>query len=322
MVMGTVPVPGPGALRQPGVRPGVTDVDVVIVSYRCRQTVLRTVESLPAAVGRLRVSTVLVDNDSRDGTVDAVRRQFPHVDLVSNGWNSGFSCASNLGLARGDGRYVLLLNPDTIVSADAVRRLVAFADEHPDAGVIAPRLLNADGTDQLTARAFPTPAAAVLGRRSPLTRMFPGNRWSAAYLSTGGRTGSAPFRVDWVSGAAMLVRRTVIDEIGPLDEGFFLFWEDADWCRRITAAGHEVWCVPGAEVVHDEGGSRAHGWTRQTIRWFHQGAYRYWVKHHAPSPWNPVRWAAAVALTVRAVVLTVHYGLPATVRPRHSRRTA
>jgi GT2 family glycosyltransferase len=152
--------------------------------------------------------------------------------------------------------------------------------------------------------------------------MFPGNRWSAAYLAGAERTTSAPFRVDWVSGAAMLVRREVVTEVGALDEGFFLFWEDADWCRRITAAGHEVWCVPDAEVVHDEGGTRAHGWSPRTIRWFHQGAYRYWVKHHAPSPWNPFRWGAAAALTARAVVLTVHHGLPATVRPHSRRRTA
>lgn len=313
-----LPEPALAAMPVAGLPP--RDVDVVIVSYRCRETVLGTLASLPAAVRGLHVSTTLVDNDSRDGTTEAVRRQFPDVEVVSNGWNSGFSFASNQGICRGDGRYVLLLNPDTTVVADAVSRLVAFADQHARAGVVAPRLLNSDGTDQLTARSFPTPAAAVLGRRSPLTRLFPRNRWSAAYLADARRTTTAPFRVDWVSGAAMLVRRAVIAEVGPLDEGFFLFWEDADWCRRIVAAGHEVWCVPAAEVVHDEGGTRAHGWSTRTIRWFHQGAYRYWVKHHAPSPWNPLRWAAAALLTARAAVLTVHHGFPSTVRPRETRR--
>jgi N-acetylglucosaminyl-diphospho-decaprenol L-rhamnosyltransferase len=306
MAAGTAP-----AVEQERVdRPSVPDVDVVIVSYRCRES-------------GLRISTVLVDNDSRDGTAQAVRRRFPRVDVVANGWNSGFSFACNMGMARGRGRYVLLLNPDTIAAEDALCRMVAFADAQPRAGVVAPRLLNADGTDQQTARSFPTPASAVLGRRSPLTRIWPGNRWSRAYLTAGRRTTSTPFQVDWVSGAAMLVRRQVVAEVGGLDEGFFLFWEDADWCRRITAAGHEVWCVPAAEVIHDEGGSRAHGWSPRTIRWFHQGAYRYWRKHHAPSPWNPLRWAAAALLTVRAVVLTVHHGLPTgtTVRPLQSRRT-
>ena len=295
--------------REPSAVVGTTDVDVVIVSYRCRETVLRTLDSLAVAGRGLVVSVTVVDNDSRDGTVDAVRRRFPDVRVISTGWNSGFAFASNTGIARGRGRYVLLLNPDTVPAPDALRALVAFADDNPRAGVVAPRLRNADGSDQLTARAFPTPAAAVLGRRSPLTRIFPGNPWSTAYLSSRHRPTSGPFRVDWVSGAAMLVRRQVIDEVGALDEGFFLFWEDADWCRRIAAAGHEVWCVPAADVVHDEGGSRGHGWSAPTIRWFHRGAYRYWVKHHAPSPWNPQRWAAAVLLTARAVVLTAHHGM-------------
>jgi N-acetylglucosaminyl-diphospho-decaprenol L-rhamnosyltransferase len=298
------------ASADPAESPVPTVVDVVIVSYRCRELVLRTIESLAEAGSGMAVSVTVVDNDSRDGTSAAVRERFPHVDVVDAGWNSGFAHAVNMGIARGDGRFVLLLNPDTVVAPDALRVLVSFAEEHPHAGVVAPQLRNADGTDQQTARSFPTPAAAVLGRRSPLTRLFPGNPWSTAYLATHRRAPAGePFRVDWVSGAAMLVPRAVIERVGGLDDGFFLFWEDADWCRRISDARFEVWCVPAAEVVHDEGGSRAHGWSPRTIRWFHQGAYRYWVKHHASSPWNPARWAAAALLSARAAVLTIHHGL-------------
>lgn len=296
------------APRGRGAPPAVTDVHVVIVSYRCRDLVVRTLESLAEASTGVTVSVTVVDNDSGDGTVEALRRRFPDVDVVDSGWNSGFARASNDGITRGNGRYVLLLNPDTVVTRDALGVLVSFADSRPAAGVVAPRLRNPDGSDQRTARSFPTAAAAVWGRRSPLTRLFPGNPWSASYLATRRAATSEPFRVDWVSGAAMLVRRAVVEQVGVLDDAFFLFWEDADWCRRIADAGLEVWCVPAAEVVHDEGGSRGHGWSPRTIRWFHQGAYRYWVKHHAPSPWNPARWAAAALLTARAAVLTIHHG--------------
>ena len=300
-------LPGPRTAQEG--TPALADVHVVIVSYRCRDLVIRTLDSLADAAGGLSVTVTVVDNDSRDGTVPAIRRRFPDVQVVDSGWNSGFAHASNEGIGRSGGRYVLLLNPDTVPAPGVLEVLVSFADAHPCAGVVAPRLRNPDGSDQQTARSFPTPAAAVLGRRSPLTRLFPGNRWSAAYLATRLRPTSEPYRVDWVSGAAMLVPRTVIERVGGLDEGFFLFWEDADWCRRMADAGLEVWCVPAAEVVHDEGGTRGHGWSPRTIRWFHQGAYRYWVKHHAPSPWNPARWAAAALLLARAAVLTLHHGL-------------
>lgn len=286
------------------------DLDVVIVSYRCRDLVQQTLAALEAAGEGLALSVHLVDNASGDGTVESVRAGFPKVDVVANGANAGFAAASNTGLRRGHGRHVLLLNPDTRPAPGSLRTLVAFADAHPQAGVVAPRLVHPDGTDQRTARSFPTPAAAVLGRRSPLTRLFPGNRWSAAYLAAARQSATDPFRVDWVSGAAMLVPRPVVDMVGALDDGFFLFWEDADWCRRIADAGLQVWCVPAARVVHDEGGTRGHGWSTTTIRSFHQGAYRYWVKHHAPSPWDPRRWLAALLLTARAAVLVVHHSRP------------
>lgn len=306
----------PETLADPGTRTDpavaapapVADVDVVIVSYRCRDLLWTCLSSLAASAG-VRLHTVVVDNDSRDGTADPARLDELHAELVQMGYNSGFARAVNRGLAGGSARYVLLLNPDTVVPADTVRLLVEYADAHPDAGVIAPRLTFPDGRDQLTARRFPTPWAAVVGRRSPLTRLFPNNRWSTSYLMGRDRSVDGPFEVDWVSGAAMLVPRRVVERVGPLDEGFFLFWEDADWCRRIKDAGFTVWCVPTVTVVHDEGGTRQHGWPPPAIRSFHAGAYRYWRKHHAPQPWNPVRWLAAALLAIRAGLLVARYEL-------------
>ncbi|MEO7446791.1 MAG: glycosyltransferase family 2 protein [Humibacillus sp.] len=294
------------------------DLDVVVVSYESAHLLNTCLDSLAAARGDLAMTVTVADNASTDGSAALVRARSDDTQVIEMGRNTGFSCANNAAIAAGSARHVLVLNPDTVVAPGALSTLVDFADQHPRAGVVAPRLLNADGSPQLTARAFPTPAAALFGRRSPVTQWFPGNRWSRRFLVEREHLGEAAFTVDWVSGAAMLVPRAVIESVGGFDEAFFLFWEDADWCRRICDAGHEVWCVPAAVVVHDEGGTRAHGWTPRTIRHFHTGAYRYWTKHHAPQPWNPLRYGAAGLLGARAAALTVttrlHHQLERTVR--------
>ena len=281
----------------------VADVLVAIVSYHCRDDVVRCVESVRSATTGLAVDVVVADNGSTDGTVAVLTEHPAGVRVLDLGRNTGFAHASNRAIESGRSDAVLLLNPDTTVEPGAIEVLASWLADHPGVGVAAPRLVNPDGSDQQTARAFPTPAAALFGRRSPLTRAFPRNRWSTAFLTGRDHTGDEPFAIDWVSGAALMVPRAVADEVGLLDEGYFLFWEDADWCRRIKDAGYEVWCVPTATVVHHEGGTRDHGWATPVVRHFHAGAYRYWRTHHASQVWNPLRWAAAAALAGRAVAI-------------------
>ena len=285
-------------------RSATCDVDVVVVGYHSRDLVTACLDSLAGDARLCSMTRTVVDNGSGDGTVEAVAGRSDGAVALDLGNNTGFAVANNVGISRGSGRYVLVLNPDTVATPGAVRTLVDFADAHPGAGVVAPQLLNSDGSPQLTARAFPTVAAGLFGRRSVLSRWLPHNRWTRAYLLERERAADddQPYPVDWVSGAAMLVPRRVIEQVGGLDEEFFLFWEDADWCRRISDAGYTIWCVPAATIVHHEGGTR-HGWSTRTIRSFHASAYRYWTKHHTPHPWNPMRWAAAILLTVRAAVL-------------------
>ena len=278
----------------------VADLAVVIVSYECRDLVAACVERIRSLGTDCTVDVVVVDNGSADGTEAALAGR---CRLIQMGRNSGFSTANNAGFAATRSRHVLVLNPDTLVDPGALDVLVAFLDDHPDAGVVAPSLVNPDGSDQLTARAFPSPAVALFGRRSPLSRWFPNNRFSRRYLATRAGTLDEAFRVDWVSGAAMAVRRSAIDVTGGFDEAFFMFWEDADWCHRLADAGYEVWCEPAARVVHDEGGPRAKGYPPRLNRAFHTGAYLYWRNHHAPQPWNPLRWLAAAALGGRAAAL-------------------
>jgi len=280
------------------------DLSVLLVTYNSRAFVDECIAAVREGVGAHEVEIVAVDNASADGTAAHLRDRWPDVTVLDMGWNAGFSRANNLAFAHSRGRHVVLLNGDAVVEPGALDTLVEFLDATPAAGVVSPRLLNPDGTDQGTARAFPTPAAAIWGRRSPLTRMFPDNRYARRYLSGRDHLGDDPFEVDWVSGACLMVPRRVIERVGPLDPGFFMHWEDADWCRRIKDAGYSVWCVPAARVVHEEGGSRR-GWPTVQVRHFHQGAYRYYRKHHLQGPRTVLRPAAATLLAGRAGAIIV-----------------
>ncbi len=250
---------------------------------------------------------MVIDNDSSDGIVEHLRDNAA-VSVIEMGDNTGFSRANNAGIAATTARNVVLLNPDTEVRPGSLETMVAFLDEHPDAGIVAPKLLNTDLTDQGTARAFPSPAAAVFGRRSPLTKLFPGNRWAKRYLTGLDRAGDEPFEIDWVSGACLMTPRRVIDDVGPLDQDFFMHWEDAEFCHRVKRSGYQVWCTPRAWVIHHEGGARG-GWPAKQVWYFHHGAYLYWCKHHATSPWHPLRYAAGAALLARAGFIIVRDAL-------------
>lgn len=286
-------------------RPDV-DVSVITVTYECRELLRPMLASLAGALGTRSAEVIVVDNASTDGVLEMVRAEWPAVRVIEMGENAGFARANNRGIASARGRYLMLLNPDTVAHEGSLAALADFLDREPNAGVAAPRLLYPDLTDQGTARSFPTAAAALFGRRSLMTKVFPGNPWSRRYLSGRARGDAEPFVVDWVSGAAMMVRRDAIDRVGGLDEGFFMHWEDADWCHRIKDAGLTVHCVPVSRIVHHEGGSRR-GWPPRQLRAFHAGAYRYYVKHHAPQWWNPLRYVAGVGLTVRAAILIGRY---------------
>jgi N-acetylglucosaminyl-diphospho-decaprenol L-rhamnosyltransferase len=276
---------------------------IVIVTYNSGPEVLACIDSIPLATGVHQTQILIVDNHSLDGIPAAIRCSYPQVDVIELSSNRGFASAANVGLRALQTEFVVVLNPDTVARPNSLATLVDFAQHNKRAGIIAPLLVYPNGENQNTARSFPTAAAGLFGRRSPLTRMFPSNRWSTAFLT--GRTTVAtdsPTKSDWVSGACMLIPQSIASETGLFDERYFLFWEDADWCKRMHAYGYEVWTVPLATVEHAEGVSRK-GWPAPIIRHFHRGAYLFWRSHRAPQWWNPLRWSAAVALFCRASIL-------------------
>lgn len=280
----------------------IPDVSITIVTYQCKDLVLRCLDSLAEGDQHSRVEVVVVDNGSTDGVAEAVKERFPSLRLIETGRNDGFGRSHNLAASQAKGRYLLVLNPDTVVQPGAIDALVGFADERErlgqPVGLVAPRLLNPDGTDQRTARAFPTASAGLFGRRSPLTRAFPRNRWSRRFLVSDHSDDVRPWAVDWVSGAAMLIPRTEFDELGGFDSDFFMHFEDAELCHRIGATGRAVWCLPRSQIVHEEGGCRG-GWSSAQLWHFHRGAYLFVRKARYPERFDPRRWGIAALLGIR-----------------------
>ncbi len=273
-------------------------IAVCIVAWNVKEDLLACLRSLfPAAEG-VPVEVIVADNASADGTVDAVREEFPQVELICNDSNLGFAAATNQAMAAASGQFLLLLNPDTVLPEGALGELLEAADAHPQAGIIAPKLLNPDGSLQHSCRRFPTPAAALF-RHTFLGRLFPNNRWAAEYVMADWPHNEAR-EVDWVSGACMLIRRELYEEIGALDEGFFWGCEDVDYCLRGHRAGWKVVYTPRPAIVHRIGASSDKRPTRTVID-FHRSMQRLHRKHFARSVVDvTVMW---VAVWLRAGLL-------------------
>lgn len=285
---------------------------VVVVTFNSAQEIGACLDAIPVAVGDLSYQVLVVDNASTDGTVDLIRSRYPTTSVLELSENVGFAGANNVAVAQSSGRHVVLLNPDTIPDPESLRRMVLFMEEFPAAGVVAPKLVNPDGLDQGTARSFPTPLNAIFGRRSILTRLFPKNRWSRRYLIGVAKRGTEPVEVDWVSGACLMVSREALQSVGLLDDRYFMYWEDADWCRRIKNAGYQVYTLPGARVVHDEGAAR--GVSARQVWQFHRSAYRYSAKHILVGRGRPLRPFAAGALMGRAALILMTRGVRTALR--------
>ncbi len=265
------------------------DLDIVIVSWNVRDLLAACLDSIlaqPCAgapegdvvpLGRYRLRVHVVDNASADGTSEMVTQQYPWVHLIASPTNLGFTGANNLAIPRAQGRYILLLNPDTELAENALTRMLDYMEVHPEIGVLGPRLVYGDGSPQSSRRRFPTLAMALM-ESTPLEQWFPGNRWAARY-----RMADLPDDVaqpvDWLNGACLLTRRAVWDEIGLLDDGFFMYSEELDWCRRAAEAGWVRVYIPDALVVHHEGQSSGQVMARRHIL-FNASKVRYFSKHH------------------------------------------
>lgn len=233
-----------------------------------------------------------------------VRKGFPQVNLVENSSNLGFSRAANKGIRESTGRYVLLLNPDTRILPGSLEELVGFMDRHPETGIGGAKLLYPDGSLQLSCRRFPRYSFLLFGRESLLSRLFPKNRFSREYMLMDLDYDEVQ-EVDLVAGAAMMVRRSLLEEIGYLDEDFFLFAEDTDLCFRAKNSGWKVYFIPQARIVHYLGASVSKEKGKAMLE-HHKSLYHFLCKHYSP----PVLMRALlmVSLTFKLILLSALKG--------------
>jgi len=251
------------------------DLSIIIVAYHCRDDLARCLGCVPAGAGGLRTETLVVDNASGDGTAGMVRERFPQVHLIANRTNRGFAAANNQALAVASGRHVLFLNPDTRPAEGALAVLVRTLDEDPGLGAVGPQLLNPDGSIQPSVRTDPT-FAALLHQYTPLRLL---RVLAPAYRRYKRRDldFATAADVDTLMGAALCVPRRVLDEVGPMDERFFVYHEEADLCLRIRQARYRVRFEPAARVTHVGGVSA--GRAAANVLYL-RSLYRFLYKHH------------------------------------------
>ena len=229
-------------------------LSVVFLSYNTRDLTRQALSTVLAAAEGLEAEVFVVDNASADGSADMVAEEFPQVKLIRNAANVGFSAGNNVALRQVTGEYALLINTDTIVRRDALRTMVEFMDAHPEAGACGCKILDPDGTLQLDSRrGFPTPLAAFC-KMSGLSRLFPKHPLIAHYHMTY-LDPEQTAEVEVLSGSCMMVRKAAMDEVGLLDEDYFMYGEDIDWCYRFHQAGWKIYYVPTTEIIHFRGES-------------------------------------------------------------------
>jgi GT2 family glycosyltransferase len=256
----------------------------------------------------------VIDNGSRDGSADLVADRYPGVRLIRNSDNLGFSKASNQGIRASAAEYVLLLNSDTVVLPGSIDGVVGYLEAHPEAGIAGCKVLKPDGAlDAACRRSFPTPANALY-QRLGLTKLFPkSRRFGAYYLSYLDPDKTAS--IDCLMGAYMMIRRSVIDRIGLLDEDCFFYAEDIDYCYRARQAGWEVVYYPGATIIHHRGASTAKNRIKATT-YFHKSMLVFYRKHEAPHRSRLINGLVYAGIALSYATALVWNKV---TRPRHAR---
>lgn len=232
----------------------MTDLSIIIVNYNVKEYLKNLLHSIKKASQNLSTEIFVVDNASDDGSVEMIREKFPEVKLIANEKNLGFGKANNLALKEAKGKYILLINPDTLVAEDTFSKLIEFFESHPDAGMVGCKILNPDGTLQLACRrSFPGPWTSFT-KVTGLSTLFPKSklfaRYNLTYLDE-----NQTYEVDAISGSFMMMRKEVYDKVGGFDEQFFMYGEDLDLCYRIQKAGYKIYYVHSTQIIHYKGES-------------------------------------------------------------------
>jgi GT2 family glycosyltransferase len=284
----------------------LSKVDIIIVNYNSTAYLLNCLQSIDEDIGSdhdNESQIYVIDNASADN-VNLITDKFPKVILWKNSVNVGFSKAVNYLIARTRSPYILILNPDTYINNGFCKSILNFIEENPMVGIVGPKIFDTNGMIQGSARTFPTPLTALFGRSSILTKMFPNNKLTLKNILTKQPDHTKFIEVDWVSGACMLVRRRAIEEVGMMDERFFLYWEDADWCKRMFEKGWRVVYYPQASIIHHVGGSSKRRDIRSLLD-FHMSVYEFFCKHSIKSNFSILKIIVFGALSIRFYLILI-----------------
>ena len=274
-------------------------LSITICSWNTQADLRACLASLREVAREARFETIVVDNNSEDGSPDMVAAEFPEVRLERMSRNLGFTGGHNHAFAVRRAFHAMPLNSDTVVHPGAIARLIGHLAAHPEIGVLGPKLLNPDGSLQFSCRRFPNPVAALF-RNTPLGRLFPNNRFTREYLMQDW-THDGPREVDWVSGATLVIRGELLDRIGGFDPEYFMFCEDVDLGWRAWKLGYKVVYLPTAVITHAIGHSTDKAPNRMIGR-FHRSMWRFYAKNVVPEM-NPLLRPFALAFAAFALLL-------------------
>jgi GT2 family glycosyltransferase len=273
------------------------DLSVIIVNWNTKDLLLQCLESLYQGAKGIEKEIFVVDNSSSDGSGTAVRKRFPEINLIENQVNLGFARANNQAISLSSGEYLLLLNPDTQVKDEAIERMLSFMDAHPEAGVVGAQLLNVDGSKQNSIANFPSLATELLNK-SFLRWLFP-DKFPGKETDYPG-----PVEVDSVIGACMMARRKALEQVGFLDEEYFLFLEETDWCYRMKKAGWKIYHIPQAEILHFQGKSAETKREKAKVEYY-RSRYHYFRKNRGSFQSSVLFIGLIIKLSVELVFATI-----------------
>jgi GT2 family glycosyltransferase len=282
------------------------DLSVVIVNWNTRELLLKCLTSVYETIQSLRFEVWLVDNASQDGSVTAVQKRFPKVQVIRNSRNLGFAAANNQAFGQIKGRYALLVNTDVVITEGAVPLLFQFMENTAKAGIACGQLLNLDGTKQNSIANLPSPAL-LLTNETLLRILFPKTYPSKL------RQYESPIEVESCIGACMMVRKTAMDDVGLLDERFFFYFEETDWACRMREAGWKVFFVPGARFFHAQGQSVGPEASGRLL--YYRSRYRY-LKKWFPKSYPLMVIAVILRLLVNTFLTVIGVFFTAFCRPR------
>jgi N-acetylglucosaminyl-diphospho-decaprenol L-rhamnosyltransferase len=281
------------------------DVAIILIGINARDFVKGCLDSLLEAEWQgCTYEAVYVDNGSSDDTLDVLAKSYPWTRCIDNGKNLGFCRAANEAARTCDSRYYYFINDDTIVLKDAISMLVPYMDQNPEIATVGSRLLYPDYSEQYSGRGFPTLLSSFMGRRSPLTKLFPNAPWVRRYLCKDGLEKGAPFEADWVSAAGQIVRPKDFWAVGGFAENYY-YWHEAIICSRMHRKGHKVVLHPQSKIIHYEGqgsGVRSYESQKFHIIDFHRGAYKCYREHHKIGKFHIAGLFVGTMLITRAML--------------------